>query len=134
MGEVCLLPFGPGAQGQPGPVSDRVSSRGSRRRRKWSLDGPAEPLAGELQEERCPQGEMGAGGALGAGLALSSPLPLQGVPVLFMRSDGGLTPMEAFSGSRAILSGPAGGVVGYAVTTYGQEGGQPVIGFDMGGE
>lgn len=42
--------------------------------------------------------------------------------------------MDAFSGSRAILSGPAGGVVGYAVTTYRQEGGQPVIGFDMGGE
>ncbi|XP_077209596.1 5-oxoprolinase isoform X2 [Paroedura picta] len=58
---------------------------------------------------------------------------LQGVPVLFMRSDGGLTPMDSFSGSRAILSGPAGGVVGYAVTTYRQEGGQPVIGFDMGG-
>ncbi|XP_053104101.1 5-oxoprolinase isoform X2 [Hemicordylus capensis] len=58
---------------------------------------------------------------------------LQGVPVLFMRSDGGLTPMEAFSGSRAILSGPAGGVVGYAVTTYSQADGRPVIGFDMGG-
>ncbi|XP_048338634.1 5-oxoprolinase [Sphaerodactylus townsendi] len=58
---------------------------------------------------------------------------LQGVPVLFMRSDGGLTPMDAFSGSRAIVSGPAGGVVGYAVTTYRQEGGLPVIGFDMGG-
>ncbi|XP_072855570.2 5-oxoprolinase [Pogona vitticeps] len=58
---------------------------------------------------------------------------LQGVPVLFMRSDGGLTPMEAFSGSRAILSGPAGGVVGYAVTTYQRMDRQPVIGFDMGG-
>ncbi|XP_054840550.1 5-oxoprolinase [Eublepharis macularius] len=58
---------------------------------------------------------------------------LQGVPVLFMRSDGGLTPMDAFSGSRAILSGPAGGVVGYAVATYRREDGQPVIGFDMGG-
>jgi 5-oxoprolinase (ATP-hydrolysing) len=31
--------------------------------------------------------------------------------VLFMQSDGGLTPMNSFSGSRAILSGPAGGVV-----------------------
>ncbi|XP_044309191.1 5-oxoprolinase [Varanus komodoensis] len=58
---------------------------------------------------------------------------LQGVPVLFMRSDGGLTPMEAFSGSRAILSGPAGGVVGYAVTTHRAMGRRPVIGFDMGG-
>ncbi|XP_037237112.1 5-oxoprolinase isoform X3 [Falco rusticolus] len=58
---------------------------------------------------------------------------LQEVPVLFMRSDGGLTPMEHFSGARAILSGPAGGVVGYAMTTYRREDGQPVIGFDMGG-
>ncbi|XP_064410048.1 5-oxoprolinase isoform X1 [Latimeria chalumnae] len=58
---------------------------------------------------------------------------LKGVRVLFMQSDGGLTPMERFNGSRAILSGPAGGVVGYAVTTYSQETGQPVIGFDMGG-
>ncbi|KAK4805810.1 hypothetical protein QYF61_000416 [Mycteria americana] len=58
---------------------------------------------------------------------------LREVPVLFMRSDGGLTPMQHFSGARAILSGPAGGVVGYAVTTYRREDGQPVIGFDMGG-
>lgn len=41
--------------------------------------------------------------------------------------------MDSFSGSRAVLSGPAGGVVGYAATTYRVEGGQPVIGFDMGG-
>lgn len=53
--------------------------------------------------------------------------------MLFMRSDGGLTPMQHFSGARAILSGPAGGVVGYAVTTP-RAHGQPVIGFDMGGE
>ena len=35
-----------------------------------------------------------------------------GINVLFMQSDGGLTSMEDFTGSRAILSGPAGGVVG----------------------
>ncbi|CAF1236260.1 unnamed protein product [Adineta steineri] len=51
--------------------------------------------------------------------------------VLFMQSDGGLTPVEKFSGSRAILSGPAGGVVGYSTTSYIDS--QPVIGFDMGG-
>ena len=38
--------------------------------------------------------------------------------------------MENFNGSRAILSGPAGGVVGYAKTAYE---GRAVIGFDMGG-
>ncbi|KAG9464265.1 hypothetical protein GDO78_020225, partial [Eleutherodactylus coqui] len=58
---------------------------------------------------------------------------LKDLQVLFMRSDGGLTPMHSFSGSRAILSGPAGGVVGYAITTYQPENPQPVIGFDMGG-
>lgn len=37
---------------------------------------------------------------------------LSGVDVLFMQSDGGLTNMDNFRGARAILSGPAGGVVG----------------------
>lgn len=37
---------------------------------------------------------------------------LNGVDVLFMQSDGGLTNMDNFRGARAILSGPAGGVVG----------------------
>ncbi|CAH0550452.1 unnamed protein product [Brassicogethes aeneus] len=58
---------------------------------------------------------------------------LDGTRVLFMQSDGGLTPMDNFNGSRAILSGPAGGVVGYAVTTWQKETDLPVIGFDMGG-
>uniref|UniRef100_A0AAX7VRR6 5-oxoprolinase, ATP-hydrolysing n=1 Tax=Astatotilapia calliptera TaxID=8154 RepID=A0AAX7VRR6_ASTCA len=58
---------------------------------------------------------------------------LKDVDVLFMQSDGGLTPMEQFCGSRAILSGPAGGVVGYAITSYSQMEKKPVIGFDMGG-
>lgn len=34
----------------------------------------------------------------------------------------------SFNGSRAILSGPAGGVVGYALTTYQKETDLPVIG------
>ncbi len=50
-----------------------------------------------------------------------------------MQSDGGLTSMSDFTGSRAILSGPAGGVVGYAMTSYNTSTCQPVIGFDMGG-
>ncbi|XP_037550427.1 5-oxoprolinase [Nematolebias whitei] len=58
---------------------------------------------------------------------------LKDVDVLFMQSDGGLTPMEQFCGSRAILSGPAGGVVGYAITSGSQMERKPVIGFDMGG-
>ncbi len=58
---------------------------------------------------------------------------LETTKLLFMQSDGGLTTAEDFTGSRAILSGPAGGVVGYAMTTYNSQTKKPVIGFDMGG-
>lgn len=51
----------------------------------------------------------------------------------FMQSDGGLVDVDKFSGLKAILSGPAGGVVGYALTSYDPETKIPVIGFDMGG-
>mmetsp|Transcript_14115 Transcript_14115/g.30617 ORF Transcript_14115/g.30617 Transcript_14115/m.30617 type:complete len:1326 (+) Transcript_14115:84-4061(+) len=61
---------------------------------------------------------------------------LKDVQVLFMQSDGGLSRVDRFSGHKAILSGPAGGYVGYALTTR-WEGVDPgslqVIGFDMGG-
>lgn len=51
----------------------------------------------------------------------------------FMQSDGGLVPSTELSGLRSILSGPAGGVVGYAQTCYDPTNKVPVIGFDMGG-
>lgn len=51
----------------------------------------------------------------------------------FMQSDGGLVEFSGLSGLRSILSGPAGGVVGYARTCYDEKEGKPVIGFDMGG-
>lgn len=51
----------------------------------------------------------------------------------FMQSDGGLVDVEKFTGLKAILSGPAGGVVGYAITSYDPETKIPIIGFDMGG-
>ncbi|KAK0728665.1 Hydantoinase B/oxoprolinase-domain-containing protein [Lasiosphaeria miniovina] len=51
----------------------------------------------------------------------------------FMQSDGGLVDVEKFTGLKAILSGPAGGVVGYATTSYDANTRIPVIGFDMGG-
>src|SRR5699024_9921394 len=54
--------------------------------------------------------------------------------LLFMQSDGGLTSVDNFSGCRSILSGPAGGVIGYALTTVSDIGdAKPSIGFDMGG-
>lgn len=51
---------------------------------------------------------------------------------MFMQSNGGLTDARRFQGKDAILSGPAGGVVG-AVRTAGMAGFDRVIGFDMGG-
>src|SRR3954463_2711007 len=54
------------------------------------------------------------------------------VRLMFMMSSGGLTAAELFQGKDAILSGPAGGVVGMAQT--GREAGfSRLIGFDMGG-
>lgn len=39
--------------------------------------------------------------------------------------------MNDFGGHQAILSGPAGGVVGYAKTTFDPAKRTPVIGFDV---
>jgi 5-oxoprolinase (ATP-hydrolysing) len=52
--------------------------------------------------------------------------------LFFMQSNGGLTDAAAFQGKDAILSGPAGGIVGMARTAA-QAGFERVIGFDMGG-
>ena len=51
---------------------------------------------------------------------------------MFMMSSGGLTAADRFQGKDAILSGPAGGVVGM-VETARLAGFEKVIGFDMGG-
>ncbi len=55
-----------------------------------------------------------------------------GARLLFMMSSGGLTSPRAFRGRDAVLSGPAGGVVGLAQTGR-AAGFARVIGFDMGG-
>lgn len=52
--------------------------------------------------------------------------------LMFMQSNGGLTDARMFNGKDAILSGPAGGVVGM-VKTAEQAGFDHLIGFDMGG-
>jgi 5-oxoprolinase (ATP-hydrolysing) len=57
---------------------------------------------------------------------------LGGVRLLFMQSNGGLTDARRFKGKDAILSGPAGGIVG-AVRTSAAAGFGRIIGFDMGG-
>ncbi|CAN5243326.1 hydantoinase B/oxoprolinase family protein [soil metagenome] len=55
-----------------------------------------------------------------------------GAALLFMQSNGGLTHAQGFRGKDAILSGPAGGVVGMAATAR-AAGFDHVVGFDMGG-
>ena len=52
--------------------------------------------------------------------------------LMFMQSNGGLTDARHFQGKDALLSGPAGGVVGM-VATAGKAGFDRLIGFDMGG-
>ncbi|GAA6008081.1 hypothetical protein JCM11491_001874 [Sporobolomyces phaffii] len=56
-----------------------------------------------------------------------------GARVEFMTSEGTLVEVEKFSGLRSVISGPAGGVVGCAKTSWDDERKIPVIGFDMGG-
>ncbi|EIN04199.1 5-oxoprolinase [Punctularia strigosozonata HHB-11173 SS5] len=53
--------------------------------------------------------------------------------VEFMGSDGGLLDLKNFSGLKSILSGPAGGVVGYALTSWDEDKRHPIIGLDVGG-
>ena len=55
-----------------------------------------------------------------------------GAPLYFMTSAGGLVKAQAFRGRDAVVSGPAGGVVGVARTAK-SAGAAAVLGFDMGG-
>ncbi|MFN2643890.1 MAG: hydantoinase B/oxoprolinase family protein [Burkholderiales bacterium] len=57
---------------------------------------------------------------------------LDGVRLFFMQSNGGLADARRFQGKDAILSGPAGGIVG-AARTAAVAGFERIIGFDMGG-
>lgn len=57
---------------------------------------------------------------------------LPGVDLQFMQSHGGLCQAEHFQGKDAVLSGPAGGVIG-AIKTAQLANQEKIIGFDMGG-
>jgi len=57
---------------------------------------------------------------------------MPGVRLYFMQSSGGLTVAKNFQGKDAILSGPAGGIVGMVRTAV-SAGYNRIIGFDMGG-
>ena len=57
---------------------------------------------------------------------------MSGIPLAFMQSNGGLAAADQFRGKDAVLSGPAGGIVG-AARTAAIAGLDHIIGFDMGG-
>lgn len=57
---------------------------------------------------------------------------VDGAPLYFMTSAGGLVRAEAFRGRDAVMSGPAGGAVGVARTAT-SAGSAAALGFDMGG-
>ncbi|CCE82366.1 Piso0_002089 [Millerozyma farinosa CBS 7064] len=71
----------------------------------------------------------------GFGSGFKGGLNAMGNKLLFMQSNGGLCPWYKFTGLRAILSGPAGGVVGYAKSCHDSrpDQGKATLGFDMGG-
>ena len=71
-------------------------------------------------------------GQLGASAQNASRQDKRAPRLMFMQSSGGLTDAGLFRGKDAILSGPAGGVVGMARTAA-MAGLAKVIGFDMGG-
>ncbi|HEY5280624.1 MAG TPA: hydantoinase/oxoprolinase family protein, partial [Pseudolabrys sp.] len=95
------------------------------------------PGGGGSTAKRSGWGEAAAAKITPSRRAARGDLPPPGggeedIRLMFMMSSGGLTAAELFQGKDAILSGPAGGVVGMAET--GREAGfGRLIGFDMGG-
>jgi 5-oxoprolinase (ATP-hydrolysing) len=109
-----------GASSSPLPSGER-STREARRVTGF----PASSEAVTPSPRPSPLRGEGEGGASGQGGDETTRL-------MFMMSSGGLTAANLFQGKDAILSGPAGGVVGMAET--GREAGLGrLIGFDMGG-
>src|SRR5689334_16406883 len=90
-----------------------------------------EQVAGELNPapaaEADPSRDAAPHAKVGHGLA-----GRDAVRLYFMQSNGGLAEAGSFQGKDAILSGPAGGIVG-AARTAAMAGFERIIGFDMGG-
>ncbi|MEZ0280900.1 hydantoinase/oxoprolinase family protein, partial [Methyloceanibacter sp.] len=101
----------------PLPIGERSAAPRAEQPGEEELTDSMGPLTPALS----PQGRGGAAAA-----------PVTNPKLLFMQSSGGLTSAHLFEGKDAILSGPAGGVVG-AVETARIAGFTRVIGFDMGG-
>ncbi len=95
---------------------------------------PSEARSGDgASPSAQPRGNAPSPSSVGsADLATLSPHAGRGIRLMFMMSSGGLTAADLFQGKDAILSGPAGGVVGMAETGA-AAGFKRLIGFDMGG-
>jgi len=116
----------------------RMASPPLREGAEGSADGSSPP---EVPNEDSPDRAPSVAGQASATSGSASPrtdggtdVPAEGkkAKLMFMMSSGGLTAAELFQGKDAILSGPAGGVVG-CVETAKLAGFDKVIGFDMGG-
>ncbi len=107
--------------------------------------GSATSLPSPLWGGSASEASRGGGSATSTSTPTPNPSPQGGgesrrargnaeenIRLMFMMSSGGLTAAELFQGKDAILSGPAGGVVGMAETGR-QAGFKQLIGFDMGG-
>ena len=105
---------------------------------KEMMTGSPSPGGGGSTAKRSGWGETHAEKITPTRRASRGDLPPPGggeeeaIRLMFMMSSGGLTAAELFQGKDAILSGPAGGVVGMAETGK-QAGFDRLIGFDMGG-
>lgn len=92
------------------------------------VDAYLSPILGRYVQQVSEELGIAAAGAAAAAQGRAH----QPIRLMFMMSSGGLTAAELFQGKDAILSGPAGGVVGLAETGR-SAGFDRVIGFDMGG-
>jgi 5-oxoprolinase (ATP-hydrolysing) len=108
------------------------------RRYVAQVAGELQPAPSSLVGQRRERGRQAAARSSMPAQNLSTP-PANPSPqaggdakLMFMMSSGGLTAAELFRGKDAILSGPAGGVVGMAATGR-AAGFMRLIGFDMGG-
>ncbi|MER8816720.1 hydantoinase/oxoprolinase family protein, partial [Mesorhizobium sp. M0965] len=104
---------------------------------------PISPLVGEMSAKPTEGGAVPPTSQSVTPPSALPPLPPLGISpttgeigqsprLMFMMSSGGLTAADMFQGKDALLSGPAGGVVGM-VETAKLAGFGKVIGFDMGG-
>ncbi|MEP9376963.1 hydantoinase B/oxoprolinase family protein [Aquabacter sp. CN5-332] len=116
--------LGAGSAGEPSPLAGEGREGG---------DGLSARTSGAAEVERAspPSPTLPCKGG-GSEVAQSGEGEADPIRLMFMMSSGGLTAADLFQGKDALLSGPAGGVVGASETGH-IAGLSHIIGFDMGG-